>query len=566
MTGFKTTQGSSSKALSIALGLALLLWMQNAIAGGILSGMRIGQTEDKTRIVFDLKQAGKYQVSQLNNPSRLVVDFFDTANYLSFKNKHVTDKRLFKIRVSNDKKRTRVVLDLHKNPQFKSFLLASKKGQKNSKDRLVIDLLKHVNKTKVSEPPKLLAAKPNKGQKVNSKQKKSLKPTSTKTAKTSTAKTVSQKKVVAKVIAPKVDKKSQTQTKEKPSNQLVDAKLSKPTGKIKLQTNSRPQPLTHLAKNKHKGVVIDKAPKSLLFKDSEVLGQKPATLVVAIDPGHGGRDPGAVGPNGAYEKNVTLMISKELKKIIDKQPGMKAVLTRDKDVFLKLHQRVKIAKRNQADIFISIHADAFQDKSIRGGSVYVLSERGASSTMARLLAKNENAALEDIRLANLDKDVAFALSDLSREANVKASKKLAKTVLKQMRKNVRMHKKEVQSAGFAVLKSIDMPSMLIETAFISNPYEAKRLMNRSFQKKMASAIADGLNQYAKQMAPKQRWGDTLYVHHRVQRGDTLSEIAEIYQVSTRTLKKVNNIKNANALYVGKKLKIPVSNKMMLVSK
>jgi len=542
MPGSQNLQRNSKKTISFVLGFALLFWVQNVIAGGMLSAMRIGQTDDKTRIVFDLKKTDKYSVSQLNNPSRLVVDFHNTANYLSFKRKHITDSRLFKIRVSADRKKTRVVLDLHKTPNYQTFLLP-----KNSqgKERLVIDLMEQTQLAH-KQPVKKVA-----------KAAASVKKTESKAAKVETK----PEQQVAKVDLKPKQQKQNSQKQQTPvvKKQVIKTQVS---GSIMKPTpEKKPEPIVDMASAKKSKPIIDKAPKSLLDKDSAVL-TKPADLIVAIDAGHGGKDTGAIGHNKVYEKHATLMMAKELKKQIDRQPGMKAILTRTKDVFIPLSKRVTIAKQKSADVFISIHADAFHDRSVRGGSVYVLSERGASSTMARLLARSENAALDDIRLAKLDDDVAFALSDLSREANIKASHKLAKTVLKQMGKTVKMHKSSVQSAGFAVLKSIDMPSLLIETAFISNPHEARNLMSRTFQRKMASAIVDGLNQYAKELAPKQRWGDSLYVHYRVQRGDTLSEIAETYQVSTRTLKKVNNIKNANNLYVGKKLKIPVSDKLV----
>lgn len=552
-------QRKANKTLSVLIGVVLLFWMQNVIAGATLSGMRIGQTDDKTRVVFDLKQAQKYQVSSLKNPSRVFIDFFDTKNYLSFKRKHLTDQRLLRIRVSSDKQKTRVVLDLNNKPDYKAFFLSK---NANGKERLVIDLTDSSKKQSVAknstkkpvadQTNTVTTIKPAVIEKAKNRKQAPVK---------SETKVQVAKQTHKKVASPKIKPvNSKLVSSQKAKAGVKTDQIAKKSSSLAKAEKKPVKPLVKLAKAESKPL-IQKIPKPLIEKDSPIL-TKPADLVVAIDAGHGGKDPGAIGPNKAYEKHVTLMISKELKKIIDKQPGMKAVLTRDRDVFLKLHERVKIAKQNHADIFISIHADAFRDKSIRGGSVYVLSERGASSTMARLLAKNENAALEDIHLASLDKDVAFALSDLSREANIKASKKLGKTVLREMRKTVRMHKKEVQSAGFAVLKSIDMPSLLIETAFISNPYEAKRLMTRSFQKKMASAIVDGLKQYAKEISPTNRWGDSLYVHYRVQRGDTLSGIAAAYQVSTRTLKKINKIRNANTLYVGKKLKIPVSNKVV----
>ncbi|MCF6253887.1 MAG: N-acetylmuramoyl-L-alanine amidase [Thiomicrorhabdus sp.] len=261
------------------------------------------------------------------------------------------------------------------------------------------------------------------------------------------------------------------------------------------------------------------------------------------------------------EKIVVLSIARELKRIL-RARGFTVYMTRDSDRFIKLRNRTKYANRKNADIFISIHADAFHDHSVRGGSVYVLSQGGASSVMARLLAKSENASLQNVKLHGRDDDVAFALSDLARDANIRSSRKLAKTVLGEMQKKVKMHKHSVQSAGFAVLKSIDMPSLLIETAFISNPHEARNLKSKKFQRKMASAIVGGLNKFVKQNAQKPRWGETLYVHYKVQRGDTLSQIAANYNVSTKALKKLNKIKNANELYVGKKVKIPLSEKII----
>ena len=382
-----------------------------------------------------------------------------------------------------------------------------------------------------------------------------------------TKKSTPKAKTVAKKSEPVLSKNKQpVKQKAKAVNNTnnTTTKQTQITAKSKAAT-----PLVKMAKTGSNQKVVkatqptlNKKTESLLNKESAVFTEK-HEFVVAIDAGHGGRDAGAIGHNGVYEKNATLTMAKELKKIIDRQPGMHAVLTREKDVFIPLSRRVKIAKQKNADLFISIHADAFHDRSVRGGSVYILSERGASSTMAKLLAKRENASLQDVSLNGMDDDVAFALSDLSRQANIKSSRTLAVTVLKEMQKTVKMHKHSVQSAGFAVLKSIDMPSLLIETAFISNPHEARNLMSKKFQLKMASAIVNGLNKYVEQYGKKpNRWGETLYVQYKVQKGDTLSQIAANYEVSTATLKKLNGIKNANSLYVGKKLKIPVSDNLV----
>ena len=523
------------KTISLTLGVMLLFWIQNVIAGGQLSSMRIGQTDDKTRVVFDLKKTQTYKVSELSNPSRLVIDFYNTANYLTFKNKHITDSRLFKIRVSNNNKRVRVVLDLHKTSNYKAFLL-SKNSQ--GKDRLVLDLTDRASKKtahKANNTPK------NKSNDVAKSEVKQV-ATAIKPQK-KVAITESKKQSVAKVT--KVNKSDKV-----PENHSLVKATSSVTPLVALNNTSK----TKVSK-------ADKATQTLLNKQSSVFSLK-HDFVVAIDAGHGGKDTGAVGHNNVYEKVATLNMAKALKEVIDRQPGMHAVLTRTKDVFIPLSKRVKIAKEKNADLFISIHADAFHDHSVRGGSVYILSERGASSTMAKLLAKSENSSLDEVSLKGLDDDVAFALSDLSREATVKESRRLAKTVLGEMQKKVKMHKHSVQSAGFAVLKSIDMPSLLIETAFISNPHEARNLMSKKFQTKMASAIVDGLAKYVNQNTKKPRWGETLYVHYKVQRGDTLSQIAASYEVTTSELKKLNGIKNANSLYVGKKLKIPVSEKLM----
>ena len=470
--------------LMVALFL-LFAWSAHAVAKPELSDMRIGQKSDKTRVVFDLKELSTYKVSQLSNPSRLVIDFYKTKNNLSFTKKMVTDSRLFKVRVSQSKNRVRVVLDLHKHGEHNTFTLPKNKA---GFERLVVDLQDRNKKTSVS--------------------KKST-----------------------------VKKPTSKSSKRKPL--LASSKRKTPKGSLK----------------------INEATRALLNKESAVF-TKSKTLVVAIDAGHGGKDNGAMGANRTKEKAVTLMMAKELKRLIDRQPGMRAVLTREKDEFILLKDRLKIAKKKNADIFISIHADAFHDHSVRGGSVYVLSQGGASSVMARLLAKSENASLQNVTLQGREKDVAFELSDLARDANIRSSRKLAKTVLGEMQKKVKMHKHSVQSAGFAVLKSIDMPSLLIETAFISNPHEARNLVNKKFQRKMASAIVSGLSKFVEHNAQKPRWGETLYVHYKVQSGDTLSQIAANYQVSTKALKKLNKIRNSNELYVGKKVKIPLSEKII----
>jgi N-acetylmuramoyl-L-alanine amidase len=220
-------------------------------------------------------------------------------------------------------------------------------------------------------------------------------------------------------------------------------------------------------------------------------------VTVMLDPGHGGEDPGAVGRRGSHEKKVTLNIARRLKRKIDSVPGMRALLTRDGDYFVPLAQRVTRARRVQADLFLSIHADAFVKPEACGSSVFVLSEKGASSSAARLLAQKENEAdlIGGVNLAKQDGHLARTLLDLSQAATINDSIKLAKQVLAALGNINTLHKAEVEQAGFAVLKAPDIPSILVETAFISNPEEERRLNDDRYQDKMADAILSGIQRY-----------------------------------------------------------------------
>ena len=220
-------------------------------------------------------------------------------------------------------------------------------------------------------------------------------------------------------------------------------------------------------------------------------------VTVVLDPGHGGEDPGAVGRRGTYEKTVTLSIAKRLKAKIDAEPNMRAVLTRDSDFFVPLGQRVQKARRVNADLFISVHADAFIKPTARGSSVFALSENGASSTAARWLAQKENAAdlIGGVNIGVKDPYLARTLLDLSQTATINDSLKVGKSVLGELGNINTLHKAEVEQAGFAVLKAPDIPSILIETAFISNPEEEARLADEDYQDKMAEAILRGIKRY-----------------------------------------------------------------------
>lgn len=226
-------------------------------------------------------------------------------------------------------------------------------------------------------------------------------------------------------------------------------------------------------------------------------------ITIALDPGHGGEDPGAIGARGSHEKDVVLAIAKRLKSKIEEQPNMRVMLTRDGDFFVPLHVRVAKARKVQADLFVSIHADAFIKPSARGASVFVLSEKGATSSAARWLADKENRAdlIGGVNVRGHDQQLASVLLDLSTTAQINDSMKLGAVVLSEIGNINRLHKSSVEQAGFAVLKAPDIPSILIETAFISNPEEEAKLNDNAYQDEIAEAIARGIQRYFSKNPP-----------------------------------------------------------------
>ena len=289
--------------------------------------------------------------------------------------------------------------------------------------------------------------------------------------------------------------------------------------------------------------------------------------VVAIDAGHGGEDPGAVGVGRVYEKTVVLAIARAVKKNLDAMPGMRAVLVRDGDYYVPLRKRTALARRAdvRADLFVSIHADAFRLASVRGASVYALSRRGASSEMARWLAASENKSDliggvgGSVSLDEVEDSVAELLVDLSMDHKMEASIALGEAVLGTLKEVTRLHKSHVELAGFVVLKAPDVPSILVETGFISNPTEARRLASARHQRRLARAIADGIQGYLLHSPPP----DTLLaslsdrgsLSYVIKRGDTLSEIAERNRVSLHVLRTLNSL-TSDHIRVGQVLLIP----------
>ena len=303
--------------------------------------------------------------------------------------------------------------------------------------------------------------------------------------------------------------------------------------------------------------------------------QKPQQMVVAIDAGHGGEDPGAIGYRGSHEKVITLSIAKRLKQIVDDDPRMRAVMIRTGDYYIKLHKRRELASAKGADIFVSIHADAFKRRSARGLSVFALSQSGATSTMARALADKENASdlIGGVSLSDKDEVLKKVLVDLSMTNTISESVNLGGRVLRELGQVGKLHSKRVEQAGFAVLKSPDMPSILVETGFITNPEEERKLRTQKYQTRIAKAIHSAISQYydqtpyysvASYSSPSlQNSGRSTASgtapsrpkYHTVVRGDTLSTIAERYRVSLRELKNINNLRS-NVAVLGKRLKLP----------
>ncbi len=283
-------------------------------------------------------------------------------------------------------------------------------------------------------------------------------------------------------------------------------------------------------------------------------------VLVAIDAGHGGVDPGSSGPSGVREKNVTLALAKELAAAIDAEPGMRAVLTRDRDVFIPLQKRYQIARKAKADLFVSIHADAFANRAARGSSVFMLSRRGASSEAARWLAQKENAAdlVGGVKLIERDSSLAAVLLDLSQGATLEASQQVANNVLRGLGKVNTLHKHEVQRANFVVLRSPDVPSILVESAFLSNPEEERKLNSVSERRKLANAVLTGIRDYFHAQPLPGTW---IAAHrqapreHIVAPGETIAVIAMRHGISVTSLRQANDLRT-DYLRIGVVLRIP----------
>lgn len=304
----------------------------------------------------------------------------------------------------------------------------------------------------------------------------------------------------------------------------------------------------------HQSRVTGTAAAAGLVASSPAPASRRNEFVVAIDAGHGGRDPGAIGPGGTMEKDVVLAVAKRLADRVNAVGGLRAVLIRDGDHFIALRERTRRARDANADLFISLHADAFEDRRVRGSSVFILSRTGASSEMARMLARRENAAdrIGGVSLHDKDEQVASVLVDLSRAHTIEESMEVAQVIRGELAHVGDVHGRHVEQAGFAVLKSLDMPSVLIELAFISNPEEERRLRSAAYQDQLALGLLQGIRRHVAEQHPELDLRGGRYV---VQRGDTLSEIASRHRVSVDALRRANGI-GSDIIVVGRTLQIP----------
>jgi N-acetylmuramoyl-L-alanine amidase len=439
---------------------------------------RVWPGSDYTRITFETSKTVEYKMTALDNPLRLVLDINDVS--LNTALKSLVDKvqggdpYIKKIRTGIFKPGTvRVVVDLKMAIKPKLFEL---KPAGNYKYRLVLDIYPQ-------QDPLMALAEP---------------------APAATADTpVTPAPLPAKppAITPTVpvaipEAPGGWSPEDQPAKQKPEKKADKPV-------EHTPPVITVAPEEKVPEKAAEQPDETSTETPEDTTDDNTPTpkinrlVTIAIDAGHGGEDPGAHGKNGTNEKDVTLAIAKKLKTLVDATPNMRAVLTRDGDYFIPLHGRVVKARKLQADLFISIHADAFTSPDARGSSVFALSEHGATSTMARYLAKTENESdlIGGVSLDDKDPDLARTLLDLSQTATINDSLKLGKAVLGRLGEINDLHKGSVEQAGFAVLKSPDIPSILVETAFISNPDEERKLNTEEYRTKMAKAVLGGIKRY-----------------------------------------------------------------------
>jgi N-acetylmuramoyl-L-alanine amidase len=442
-------------SLMILLGINFSASVQ---AANIVTAARVWPAQDYTRITLESAQPFVYKMSVIQNPDRVVVDIENID--LNQMVKSLSDKILAsdpyikQIRVAKFQQNVvRLVVDLKTEAKPNAFTLTPTGDYKH---RLVLDVYPLKDPLMAMVEQRDAASSPAKGGSIPVEV-----PDQVASAADTSEGDTSQPEIVLEPLPPEY----------KAPEPVAEPKVAKAT----------------------KPIEVPIAQESTTAKVKKIGRQ----IVIAIDAGHGGEDPGARGANGSHEKDVTLMIAKKLKEKIDGEPNMRAVLTRDSDFFIPLHGRVVKARNMQADLFVSIHADAFTNQSAKGSSVFALSERGATSASARYLAKKENESdlIGGVSLDDKDPVLARTLLDLSQTATINDSLKLGKAVLTQIGAINTLHTSRVEQAAFAVLKSPDIPSILVETAFISNPEEERRLNDVQYQDKLVTSILAGIKKY-----------------------------------------------------------------------
>lgn len=328
------------------------------------------------------------------------------------------------------------------------------------------------------------------------------------------------------------------------------------TGMMQTSTEPSPHPTTQINRPMAK---MSRVPVHVQHGPSKSLRD----VIVVLDPGHGGKDPGAIGPRRNAEKNVVLTIALKLKQLIDRQPGMHAVLTRNGDYYVGLRERLNIARRDNADVFISIHADAFINQHSSGASVFALSQTGATSEAARWLAEKENySELGGVNLSGLDDRsgvIRTVLLDLSQTATISASVQMGTQVLRHIDKVTNLHNHAVEQARFIVLKSPDTPSILVETGFISNPREEQNLTSPRYQARLTQAVFEGLKRYFLDYPPQGTRLEAMSAatQHIVRSGESLPAIAKRYHVTVAALTSLNHLPDQQ-IKPGQTLSIPKS--------
>lgn len=466
--------------------MTMLAMINSAQAENTVIAARVWPAQDYTRITLESNQSFVYKMSVIKNPDRVVLDI-ENIN-LNQIVKSLSDKILAsdpyikQIRVAKFQQGlVRLVVDLKTQAKPNAFTLTP---TGNYKYRLVLDVHPLIDPlmAMVAERDATI----NNESAVVSPQHSAKNSTSVTIDSTNTNPT--QPNVVVEPLP--------SQKIEVSEPNLTDEGIKPVVTKTIEMASESTEANSEVTES---NTVQDKASvknKKNSFNNSDV-NKDARQITIAIDAGHGGEDPGARGATGSREKDITLIIAKKLKEKIDNEPNMRAVLTRDSDYFIPLHGRVVKARNMQADLFISIHADAFTNPAARGSSVFALSERGATSASARYLAKKENESdlIGGVSLDVKDPNLARTLLDLSQTATINDSLKLGKAVLGQIGGINTLHAKHVEQAAFAVLKSPDIPSILVETAFISNPDEERKLNDEDYQDKLVTSILNGIKKY-----------------------------------------------------------------------